>query len=158
IANWDASLPECNPCNNANAWVNGTLCTVVGTASSTYQQTYTATCAPGYAPQWDLLAFDVTTPRTTDVKFAVQTGPSADGPWSPAAPVEVAKAAQTHPPADHPNHCSMTGPSPCGPGYPASCACPVDVGASLAPTDVQQPDLLLSVTFDATLSPPFPCP
>jgi hypothetical protein len=122
----------------------------------TYTNQYSmSTCPPGTHGQWDELAYSVTTPAGSDVKFAVQVGPSSAGPWSPStgtpAGILVADA-----PIDHPAACSMTGPSPvastCGASGTAACTpttgtCPIDVGTpiSSAGLDPGQPDLQLDV-------------
>jgi hypothetical protein len=155
-ANWDASIPECNVCNNWSGYDRHVRCTTVGTTTATVAQTYDGVCPPGYTPQWGTLAYSVNTPPGTDVKFAVSTGPAAAGPWTPGVPAQVAEAAPTPPPADHPSNCSMTGPSPCGGPYGPSCRCPIDLfpalttPAPLTDANANQEFLELSIGFDAT--------
>lgn len=130
-----------------------------------YSQTYEmANCIPGEKGQWGVLAYDVATPGGSSVKFAVQTGPAATGPWTPATPgpppgVQVANA-----PLDHPQACTMTGPLPCGntcgptgtAPCPGSCSCPIDVFTPLSSpppltkTNAQQPFLQLNVLFESS--------
>jgi hypothetical protein len=162
MVNWDKGINECNYCNNwgifdaANAACippnggggGGDAGGGGGPGSMTYNQTYTASCPSGTRGQWSQLAYSVTTSGSADVKFEVQTGPSFDGgngPWTPAAPVPVADA-----PVDHPDSCSMTGPTPCGGAYGASCACPIDIFTPLGGIpNAQQPELNLTVVLNS---------
>jgi hypothetical protein len=132
---------------------------------SSYSQTYTMPdCPPSTRGQWGLLAYDVTTPPGSRVKFGLQTGPTTTGPWTPAAAgppggVQVADA-----PTDHPQVCSMTGPLPCGntcgpagtSACPASCSCPIDIftplssPSPLTKVNAQQPVLQMNVQFQSS--------
>ena len=117
-------------CNNKNNWGGGEWqgtqypsCPGAGGSPAPYTQQYTMSCPVG-TRQWNTLSYSVTTPGASDVKFAVQTAATAAGPWSPATVGPPAGVVVADAPLDHPDTCSMTGPSPCGGTYPASCKCP----------------------------------
>jgi hypothetical protein len=138
FVNWNKSIVECGTgfpspagtgpgCmnNSTETKATGSGCPALcapAPGGLTYAQTYAATCPTGTHAQWNHLSYNVTTTAGADVKFAVQTGPSATGPWLPAVPALIADA-----PTDHPSLCSVTGPSPCGGAYAATCKCPVDM-------------------------------
>jgi hypothetical protein len=160
FVNWDKSITECGTgfpapagtgigCMNnvSHTKATGKSCPPACGAPppTTYTQLYTANCALGTVPQWNLLSFNVTTSGGADVKFGVQTGPSPTGPWLQPTPLQVADA-----PVDHPDVCSMTGPSPCGGSYAATCTCPVDIYTPLGKLNARQPYLLLTTNFPGT--------
>lgn len=130
-----------------------------------YSETYSMPdCAPGTRGQWGTFAYDVATPGGSRVTFAVQTGPAAAGPWTPAIPGPPAGVPVADVPADHPNLCTMTGPTPCGSACgptgtsacPASCACPIDLFTALSSPppltklDAQAPFLQLNVLLESS--------
>jgi hypothetical protein len=107
----------------------------------------------GTKGRWNNLGYTVVTPAGTDVKFAVQTGPTPVGPWSPAVPVGPPQGALVaDAPIDHPQTCTVSGPSPCGnkcgatssSACPASCACPVPLSPPLSKVEAEQPVLQLN--------------
>jgi hypothetical protein len=79
-----------------------------------YSQTYTGKCPPATRVQWDLLAYEVTTPSSggtsSTAKFEVRSAPlTADG--GAGTYTSFAQAALA--PAPDPASCPLGGPSPC---------------------------------------------
>jgi hypothetical protein len=101
----------------------------------TYTQTYQATCPSGTMPQWGYLAYDTTTPVSSNVSFRVRTASTQAGLSS--APYVGAATAQASPDTQL---CPLSGPSPC----------PVDLYPKLGQYDANNPYLELSVTLNPT--------
>lgn len=76
---------------------------------------YSPSCAPDERVQWGKLAWNASTPSSSEIKFEVRVRDryvdGGFGPWS--AWVLVGDAKQLPPPARDPAVCPMSGPAPC---------------------------------------------
>jgi hypothetical protein len=105
----------------------------------TYSQTYKASCAAGYTPQWGVLGWNVKLPSdssgSASVLFEVHTAPiAADGSIGAYGALVTAGAAATAPGDEV---CSISGPMPC----------PKDLYAALGAANAKKGLLELEVTL-----------
>ena len=118
---------------------------LVSFAPKTIVVPYQPTCAPDERVQWGKLAWNASTPSTSEITFEVRVrdrfsdgGFSAWSPW-----VLVGDAKQLPPPAKDPAVCPMGGPSPC----------PKDLYAPLGgPPQARYPELELRITLNPDIT------
>lgn len=146
-----SAIAECNQKNNwggasysAGAYPS---CPAAAGTPQTYTQTYTMDCPAGTRGRWGQLAYNASASGGATVAFGVRTGATTTGPWSPAAAGPPPGVVIATAPTDHPQICSMTGPSPCGGSYPGSCSCPLSLQNALSDAEETSPVLELNALF-----------
>jgi hypothetical protein len=147
------TLSEGDPCNNYSfhpTTAQGGTCAAYGQQPpppTALNYTYTATCPPGFAVQWNQLAYDSSVPATSEIIIQVSSAPLLPdgGTGAFTTPVQAAdvKSASSPDPAT----CAIN-------GAPDATVCPKNLATLLGPGANNNPVLDVGITLIATTAIP----